>query len=401
MSANGPRPKVSIITVTLNRPSLREACLSVEAQTRAGWHHYVIGDGVPPTDFRHPNRTSFGFSRPLGVEEPGANMPDGTPNPLQRWALEHLQLDDYVCFLDDDNLYRPQFLEKMVGALEAAPERGVAVCAVEDLRYGQKIDGWPAYGRCDNSGFLARRGVVKAVPFPRASPGRHVVQDCEFIETCAALYGWVRVPETLVVFGASPNLPALRGGVKVLESWESPLKAERLMRAGDYTGAVAALREAVELDPHDAWSRWKLGEALLCQGRREEWREEWREWLRLVEGAGTPGHFSVLYLAALAHSVLLEPGVEGLLASARRGIDAHIAENPDDPELPLNRALYDLLAGEADEALARFRAAQGRALSSRVLEEVRWHLRILRLALPDVAGADRASDILDSVESAG
>ena len=152
---------------------------------------------------------------------------DGTPNPLLRWALKHLELGEYICFLDDDNRYRPAFLTRMVEALESDPSVGIAICGVDDQRYGQRIEGFPWYGGCDNSGFLIRRNCAKTIEFPRASATRDVIQDCEFIATCADLFGWVRVPELLVTFGSAPNIPPLRGGIKLLESWEQPLKAAR------------------------------------------------------------------------------------------------------------------------------------------------------------------------------
>ncbi|UKI26760.1 MAG: glycosyltransferase family 2 protein [Bacilli bacterium] len=39
-------------------------------------------------------------------------MPNGTPNPLLRWAIKNIDLGDYLCFLDDDNIYKDDYLEK-------------------------------------------------------------------------------------------------------------------------------------------------------------------------------------------------------------------------------------------------------------------------------------------------
>jgi hypothetical protein len=222
------RPIVSIITATLNRPSLRITCESVRAQSFTSWHHYVIGDGMPPTDYVHPQRTTIGFCRSIGAEEPSADMSLGTPNPIYRWALEHLELGKYVCFLDDDNAYLPMYLEKMVTALRTNPIAHIAICGVEDLRFPKRgqprtssrpslyrvdndfsapLDGYPECGRCDNSGFLTHSVIAKQVGFPRATPGVDAIQDFKFISTIANLYGWIRVPERLVLYGVGPNFP--------------------------------------------------------------------------------------------------------------------------------------------------------------------------------------------------
>ena len=110
--------KVSIVTVTLNRESLKNACESVDRQSFKDYHHYVLGDGVLPTEYENKKRSTLGFSTPLGAKEPGANMPNGTPNPLLRWAIKNIDLGDYLCFLDDDNIYKDDYLEKMVKILD-------------------------------------------------------------------------------------------------------------------------------------------------------------------------------------------------------------------------------------------------------------------------------------------
>ena len=172
------KPLVTILTITLNRPSLKEACESVDKQTYKNYYHIVLGDGVLPTDYSSDKRMCLGFSKIMGATEPGANTPNGTPNPMQRWALKNIDLGDYVCFLDDDNTYEKDYLEKMVCALEHS-KASVALCGANDYRYNQDIDGYPEDYRCDNSAFMARRHVVKDIEFPKASLDKNVVQDCE------------------------------------------------------------------------------------------------------------------------------------------------------------------------------------------------------------------------------
>jgi hypothetical protein len=225
---------ISIITATLNRHSLAEVCKSVDNQTFTDWHHYVIGDGVLPVDYKHPQRTTIGFTSPIGATEPAADMPEGTPNPILRWALQHLTLGKFVCFLDDDNAYRPNFLQMMLEALTHS-SAGIAICALEDLRFGGESesesvtspslyrvdndplssphDAYPECGRCDASGFLAYSHMAKAVGFPVATPDVNAIQDFEFISTLATESGWVRVPEKLVFYGVGPNFPPAKNRI--------------------------------------------------------------------------------------------------------------------------------------------------------------------------------------------
>jgi hypothetical protein len=374
------RPLVSVITVTLDRPSLEAACASVESQTYPHWQHYVLGDGVPPRERRHPGRSCLGFSRSLGAEEPGLNMPDGTPNPLQRWALAHLDLGELVCFLDDDNQYTPTFMESMVAALQANPGRGLALCGVEDLRYGQQIAGRPQYGSCDNSGVMYRREVVKAIPFPRASPDREVIQDCEYIELCARRFGWVQVPEVLVRFGTAPDLPPKRGGIKLVSSWEEAIKAERLMLEGDPAGARDKLARIVADDPADAWSLFKLGEAGLVLGDRGLARRAWSRWLELTAHVRRPDAPWLRFAEALARLLVSgKRAASGAASAGLESIDRRLQEEPDNVDLWAKRGLLLLVQGaDAVASLARVAVAADRSVET----ATRWDLGLLAALLP-------------------
>jgi GT2 family glycosyltransferase len=191
---------VTVVTATLNRPSLATACRSVDEQTYHDWRHYVIGDGVLPAPHPHPRRTTIGFSEHVGGGEPALNMPYGTPNPIHRWALGNLRLGEYFCILDDDNAWRPRFLEHMIAALEASGA-GIALCMLEDLRDDAVHDGYPELERCDMSAFLVRSEIATEEEFPYERPERDAITDFDFIERCATRHGWTRVAERLTVYG--------------------------------------------------------------------------------------------------------------------------------------------------------------------------------------------------------
>ena len=391
---------ISIITATLNRTSLKYACESIDAQTYKDWHHYVIGDGVAPIDYRHSRRTTLGFSRTVGADEPGANMPDGTPNPILRWALRHLALETFVCFLDDDNLYRPTYLEKMVSALNSNPKVGIAICGVEDLRYGQELDGYPEYGRCDNSGFLARSRIAKTIEFPCATMEKEVIQDCEFIQQCAADFGWIHVPEKLVVFGAHPNTPSMRGKIRLLESWERPLRAAQFTRAGNYERAITELASFAESDPSDAWSLWHLGEAYFFAGETNAGRRAWARWIELASQEHGLNHDWIRFCLALA-SLTNNHGVFGVaqLSLALEMSDSRAVLEPNNSDNGFNRGLYRLVNGSAGEAFEAYRSTASRHPPQKHIKEAIWKLKLLAATELQINGIKKAIQILESYSS--
>lgn len=202
--------RVSVVTATLNRPSLRDACNSVDSQTARDWHHYVLGDGMLPVDYSHSQRTTLGFTRPLGALEPSVDKPNGTPNPILRWAIKNLELGEFLCFLDDDNAYKPEFIDTMTSTL-ADSNAGIAICALEDCREDDTHDGYPELGRCDNSALAVRTCIAKEIGFPKCHPREENIQDFEFIRACADRYGWIRCPEKLVYFGLHSATPPPAG----------------------------------------------------------------------------------------------------------------------------------------------------------------------------------------------
>ena len=297
-------PKVNIITVTLNRPSLIQACKSVDEQTYKNWHHFILGDGVLPDELRHPNRSVFGFSHAYGKEEPGLNMPDGTPNPLQRWALNNLKLDEYFCFLDDDNVYDKNFIKKMVAEIEKHPNIGCVLCGVKDQRHFQNITGEPILGKCDNSGVIFRTKLATTIEFPHASLDKNVVQDVEFIQKVSKRFGWKQLNEVLVTFGSSPNVPTVRGGIKLLSSWELPLFAFKKLKEGDIDGAIQDLITSIQIDPLDGYALWRLAEAYIVSGNLKEAKKCIKKWIKLAKKSHCFSHHFITFCYALSLKVL-------------------------------------------------------------------------------------------------
>lgn len=290
--------KVSIVTVTLNRHSLKKACESVDNQTYKDYHHYVLGDGVLPTVYSNKNRSTLGFSEALGAKEPGANMPNGTPNPLLRWAINHLDLGEYLCFLDDDNIYKENYLEEMTKVLDNNLEIGLVLCGAEDLRYEQNIDGYPELGRCDNSAFMIRSELAKTIEFPHASMDKNVVQDYEYIRICCEKWKWKSLDKKLLVFGSGLNIPPNRGKTMFLESWKGPQEAFRLAFNKKYKEAEKIFVDAIKKCETDAWSIRKLAELYMITNNKNEALKYYKKWEELYKKEDNH-HFAVNYSYAI------------------------------------------------------------------------------------------------------
>ncbi|MDO5568561.1 MAG: hypothetical protein Q4G04_00410 [bacterium] len=290
--------KVSIVTVTLNRDSLKQACESVDNQTFKDYHHYVLGDGILPTEYSSEKRSTLGFSTALGAKEPGANMPNGTPNPLLRWAIKNLDLGEYLCFLDDDNVYKNNYLEEMVKILDTDESIGLVLCGAEDLRYEQNIDGFPELGRCDNSAFMVRKEIAKSIEFPYASLDKNVVQDCEYIKLCCNKTKWKNLNKKLLVFGYGLNQPPKRGKIMYLESWKLPQEAFKKACNKEYELAEEMFLKAIDDCDTDAWTIRKLSELYLIENKKDRAMKYFEMWEKLYLTT-KEHHFAVDYSYAI------------------------------------------------------------------------------------------------------
>lgn len=110
------QPAVSVVIATHNRPELlAEALTSLEAQTTPEWEAVVVDDGSePPVDFAHL-RERFG-SRVRGVRHDKARGTAAARNAGVETAAAPI-----VAFLDDDDLYASNCLERALSVLSRFP----------------------------------------------------------------------------------------------------------------------------------------------------------------------------------------------------------------------------------------------------------------------------------------
>lgn len=106
--------KFSIITPWLpERPLLSRAIQCVDSQIYKNWQHIIIVDNPDYSlpDFDHPNRKVINcpvFHKAFG-------------NPCRTLGLAHAE-SEWILYLDDDDLLRPECLKVVADAIEKQPQ---------------------------------------------------------------------------------------------------------------------------------------------------------------------------------------------------------------------------------------------------------------------------------------
>lgn len=138
MTLSGRDPTVSVVIPTCRRPvELAEAVDSVIAQTFSDWECLVVdasGDGpssISPRPSRDPRVSYVGDQRVRGRRSAAAARNAGV-----RAARGSL-----IAFLDDDDIWLPDKLERQVAVFEAEPDVQLVFSHME--RFGQRSGVWP------------------------------------------------------------------------------------------------------------------------------------------------------------------------------------------------------------------------------------------------------------------
>lgn len=133
----------SIILPTIGRDSLQRAIDSVFAQTHKDWHLYIVADGCNPEikfntqitliKVAGQHNDSGAFARNYGIKISGSSivintLDDEEPEPLNNW----------LCFLDDDDLYLPRALETVSNIIKNNPECSIVKTCGQMFKMGHK-----------------------------------------------------------------------------------------------------------------------------------------------------------------------------------------------------------------------------------------------------------------------
>ncbi len=112
-----PQPLVSVVIPAYNAaPYLEAAVKSLQAQTYPNLHIIIVNDGSSDTTAEVADRLAAHDARLEVIHKANAGV-----SAARNDALRAVK-GDYVCFLDADDAYLPQKVEKQVQFLEAHPE---------------------------------------------------------------------------------------------------------------------------------------------------------------------------------------------------------------------------------------------------------------------------------------
>jgi len=165
-AAPPPTPKVSAIVASYNRAeSLMAALESVFAQTLKPVEVFVVDDCSPKFDI-------FEIMRPLeGRVRVLRNEKNSAVGHSRNHAVRHA-IGDYVAFLDDDDTWKPNKLERQIAGmgdahmslcgLERIPDATFKVWDINHVHLGMLKCGNPY---CPPSGFICRRSLFDTVQF--------------------------------------------------------------------------------------------------------------------------------------------------------------------------------------------------------------------------------------------
>ena len=214
-------PRVSVVIPAWNAAGcLSRAIDSVLAQTWLEWEIIVVDDGS--TD--HSLALLAGYSGRIQVISQANAGPSAARNRGLRAAR-----GQYVAFLDADDHWLPEKLERQVALLDARPEIGFCSTATAVVdRYGQPLRDWPCCTGAvplletlfmhssavsgSTSGVLARRELLLAAAgFDERLRG---FEDPDLWLRLSAHAGYACIPEALTVVVRTPNsvsgnLPAM------------------------------------------------------------------------------------------------------------------------------------------------------------------------------------------------
>ena len=117
---------VAVVTSTIGRKTLKDCIESVRAQTRKATH-YVFIHGKRFINAKNEVIEIATDPEPdvVFVQLPFNNGGNGFGMAPVYAAAPYIVSEEVICYLDDDNLYDPQHIEKNVGFLE---EEGLDWC---------------------------------------------------------------------------------------------------------------------------------------------------------------------------------------------------------------------------------------------------------------------------------
>lgn len=212
---------VSVIVPTFGKPILLEAAIqSVLSQTYENWELIVVDDNEPESDARARTEAlmrSYASDRRIQYIKHLRNLNGATA----RNTGLNVASGQYVAFLDSDDEYMPERLQKCVAMMEKQPAKVGAVYTgcefrrngktyrfVRDVKPGNYLVQALActFMFCTGSNIFVRKPVIDELAGFDSRFLRH--QDYEFLVRLFERYNIAAIPEALVIKNnENNNLP--------------------------------------------------------------------------------------------------------------------------------------------------------------------------------------------------
>ena len=187
---------ITIITAATRKDGLKRVIESVNNQTYEKWQHIIVNDNnsevrefiktLPENSKRYwidiGVKTHYfgGFARNIGTMIAFSYLKDR----YREWE------DEWICYLDDDNLWYPEHLETLVKGHQDKSEAtliGVDMeirgCIDKDYKHILKCQIKPQ--QCDLGNFLYKKDLFDKYGYFRPRPRRKITFDWELISKMA------------------------------------------------------------------------------------------------------------------------------------------------------------------------------------------------------------------------
>ena len=191
---------ITIVTPTYKRDkdTIERAVGSCRAQTYRDWNQIICSDGnyeeIPDHIAREDNRVKYLFT--------GKRYNDYGPG-VRSEVLNQVE-SQYVCFLDDDNILMPTYLEKMINAIK---QNNVDFAICHCLHYGPLPPGFgkapqivtgipPVLYNIDTIQVLCKTKIIKEIGW-QTQAGYYA--DGATYELLGKNYKYIEVPEVLAL----------------------------------------------------------------------------------------------------------------------------------------------------------------------------------------------------------
>ena len=164
--------KVAVVTPTIGSRALIDCARSVDKQTYENLTHYVFIDGY---DYRRPvfdNLEGYTKAKFVILED---NVGKGWYGHRVYAACSFLVNADIICYLDEDNWYEPDHVEKLVKRIEEGNDWAYSLRKIYDKEGNylcedncESLGKWPVFFNnevfhVDTSSFAVRRDVATRI----------------------------------------------------------------------------------------------------------------------------------------------------------------------------------------------------------------------------------------------